>query len=90
MDIMEKEINEELIHISLWLKINRWSLNVKKTHYMVLTKSRIPHDLNIKIDNESIDEIEKIDFLGVIIDNKLNWKKHIAYIAGNYPEALVW
>ena len=42
------------------------------------------------LDNESIDEIEKIDFLGVIIDNKLNWKEHIAYIAGNYPEALVW
>ena len=81
MGIMEKEINEELIHISLWLKINKLSLNVTKTHYMVFTKSRIIHDLNIKIDNESIDEIEKTKILGVIIDNKLNWKEHIAYIA---------
>ena len=49
---------------------------------MLFTKSRIVHDLNIKIDNESIDEIEKTKCLGVIIDNKLNWNEHIAYIAG--------
>ena len=88
MEIMEKEINEELIHISLWLKINKLSLNVKKTHYMVFTKSRIIHDLNIKIDNESIDEIEKTKFLGVIIDNKMNWKEHIAYIAGKLSRGI--
>ena len=88
MEIMEKEINEELIHISLWLKINKLSLNVKKTHYMVFTKSRIIHDLNIKIDNESIDEIEKTKFLGVIIDNKLNWEENIAYIAGKLSRGI--
>ena len=49
---------------------------------MLFTKSRIVHDLNIKIDNASIDEIEKTKCLGVIIDNKLNWNEHIAYIAG--------
>ena len=88
MEIMEKEINEELIHISLWLKINKLSLNVKKTHYMVFIKSKIIHDLNIKINNESIDEIEKTKFLGVIIDNKLNWKEHIAYIAGKLSRGI--
>ena len=62
MEIMEKEINAELIHISLWLKINKLSLNVKKTHYMMFTKSRLIHDLNIKIDNESIDDIENTKF----------------------------
>ena len=43
-------------------------------------QSRIIHELNIKISDENIDEIEKK--LGAIIDNKLNWTKHISYIAG--------
>ena len=64
---MEKEIKEEPIHISLWLKTNKLSLNVKDTHYMVFTKSRIINEMSIKIGNESNDEIEKTKFLGVII-----------------------
>ena len=27
------------------------------------------------IDGEKIDEVEKTKFIGIIIDNKLNWKK---------------
>ena len=34
------------------------------------------------IDGENIDEVEKTKFLGIIIDNKLNWKNHISYITG--------
>ena len=39
------------------------------------------------IDGENIDEVEKTKFLGIIIDNKLNWKNHISHITGN---VLVW
>ena len=55
---MEKWINDELAQISQRLKVIKLSLNVKKTHYLLFTKSRnIPHKLNIAIDNESIGEI---------------------------------
>jgi len=29
------KINEELSKISMWLKLNKLSLNIKKTHYML-------------------------------------------------------
>ena len=78
---MANNINYELEQISLWLKVNKLSLNVKKTHYMVFTnkKSRTAN-LKISIDNQIIDEVCQTKFLGVIIDNKLTWKNHILYI----------
>ena len=80
---MANNINYELEQISLWLKVNKLSLNVKKTHYMVFTnkKSRTAN-LKISIDNQIIDEVCQTKFLGVMIDNKLTWKNHISYICG--------
>ena len=39
--------------------------------------------LNVKlsIDGELINEVDKTKFLGVLIDNKLTWKQHIAYVS---------
>ena len=41
---MESNINNELSEISLWLKVNKLSLNfklnIKKTHYMVFSKKK--------------------------------------------------
>ena len=74
--------NEELNAIAEWFKVNRLSLNVKKTHYMVFTnaKSNRPKS-ELKIEGESISEVSKTKFLGVMIDQKLNWQHHISYIS---------
>ena len=75
---MVNNINHELEQISLWLKVNKLSLNVKKTHYMVFTnkKSRTAN-LKISIDNQIIDEVCQTKIFAVIIDNKLTCKYHI-------------
>ena len=39
LDDMQTLLNEELTEIDLWLKANKLSLNIKKTHYMLLKKS---------------------------------------------------
>ena len=45
----------ELAQISDWLKANKLSLNIKKTHYMPFSGGkRPPTDLNIEIDNQKI------------------------------------
>ena len=68
------EINVELLKISTWLKVNKLSLNIKKTHYMVFTGKKVKHQLDIRIDGHPIGAVHKTKFLGVFIDNKLNWK----------------
>ena len=52
-------LNGELENISVWLKVNKLSLNVKKTHYMILTSKRSPQqDHVIKIDGHKIEEVQ--------------------------------
>ena len=38
--VMEKKVNSELKQISTWLKVNKLSLNIKNTHYMVFTRKK--------------------------------------------------
>ena len=74
--VMESEINTELDRISLWLKVNKLSLNIKKTHYMIFNlKKKCCCDVMLRIDKQLIEEVSETKFLGVVIDNGLKWKK---------------
>ena len=86
---MQDELNSELAKISLWLKVNKLSLNIGKTHFIVFTnKKKRLNDLNILIDGTRIEEVKKTKFLGVIIDNKLSWKDHVAHVVGKVSRGL--
>ena len=78
---LESNINDELCRISAWLKVNKLSLNIKKTHYMIFTTKKLHTcTISLNIDGHPITEVSKTKFLGVIIDNKLKWNEHITYI----------
>ena len=48
---------------------------------MVYTRKRkITTDISLKIDDNLITEVSPTKFLGVYLDNRLTWKKHIDYI----------
>ena len=78
---VQQEVEIELNQISEWLKIDKLSLNIKKTHFIVFTnKNVLKPVLQISIDGHKIDETDRTKFLGVVIDSKLTWKHHISYI----------
>ena len=86
---MVQTLNAELDDISNWLKANKLFLNVKKTHYMILTSKRTPKpDHVIKIEGHKLDEVQNTKFLGVYLDNKISWKHHIDYISGKVSRAI--
>ena len=79
-------LNTELENVSHWLKL---SLNAKKTHYMILTSKRTSQPNHvIKIEGHKSDEVQNTKCLGVYLDNKINWKRHIDYIAGKVSRAI--
>ena len=88
LQTIQMEINTALTKISTWLKVNKLSLNIKKTHYMVFTRKKFRHQLDIRIDGHLIDEVHKTKFLGVYIDNKLNWKDHVSYLIGKISKGI--
>ena len=77
---MEHDLNVEIQKLSLWLKASNLSLTIKKT--CTMTFSNIPSVRN-RINNIYIDgtqiAVSHTQYLGVIINNKINWNEHIKY-----------
>lgn len=67
-----------------WLDYHLLTINVEKTKYMCYTsyKNSLPNYTNIPIHNTnlSINAIESIKYLGVIIDSNLKWHLQINYV----------
>ena len=56
---------------------------------MVFHRSRIKHNQTaIKIQICTINKTDSIKFIGVIIDNKLNWHEHIIYIINKISKSI--
>ena len=86
---LQKTVNENLSEISDWLQSNRLSINVKKTHVMIWTpKSKVLPDIDIKMNGHNIDVVQETKFLGVILDDKLSWSKHVQYIGNKVSKGI--
>jgi len=64
-----------------WFKVNSLSINVKKTHYIQFkTKNKPTFDINIVCVNNSVTPVTDIKFLGIYLQDSINWSCHIEYI----------
>ena len=73
--ILYEIINDELSLISNWFKLNKLSLNIKKTNYILFcsgNKKINNKGLDILIDKTKIDQVTKTKFLGVVITYNIN------------------
>ena len=86
---VQQMINDELKDIVIWLRANKLSLNIIKTHYMLFSNKKvIQPNVTTEINGQPITCVTKTKFLGVIIDNKLTWKEHISYICGKVAKGI--
>ena len=69
-------VDNELSKLNEWFSINKLSLNVKKTNFMVFGNKHINEALKIRIKNEDIVKLSETNFLLIYIDFRLN-RKHI-------------
>ena len=60
-----------------YCRVNKLSINYKKTNYMLITSAKKKIQ-NICINN--IEEKSDIKYLGIYVDNKLNWIQQIKHI----------
>lgn len=79
------KMNVLLQHVSEYLNINKLHLNVQKTKAMIITTKykycQIDKEsLNLKINNQSIEIVEEIKYLGFIVDNILSLKSQFTYV----------
>ena len=78
--------NAALNSIQNWLDANRLSLNVSKTNYIVFNPN-VDIDLAItnsqlvlKINNQEIKRSQSVKYLGVILNEKLDWTEQITTV----------
>ena len=82
---LEKRINIDSKLLLKWLKANKISLNVAKTEIIIfIHKSKtIDFNFKIKLDGKRLIFKEYVNYLGVLIDENLNWSYHQEKAANN-------
>ena len=77
-------MNTELDLLSTWLKSNSLSLNTQNyLPTLPQSKNETNNYFIIIVDKCVLNKVTSIKYLGVIIDHKLNWIEHIAYVKQN-------
>ena len=82
-DSLIQSLNTELSKIYDWLAVNKLSLNISKTKFMIFhhPNKLIPQNLQIKINETFIERVSEFCFLGLVLNENLNWKTHVDKIS---------
>ena len=84
-DTLQVKMNSDLDKIQTWLKVNKLTLNVKKTKYMLIGSRPIldlvSNNFAVKVDNIPRERVTVYKSLGVSVDEDLKWKAHIEEIS---------
>ena len=93
-DLVElcNDLKTEVDNIAEWLRQNKLSLNTDKTEYMVVGHKRqtnsISEPIEIKINEEPIKRVQKVKYLGTMVDENLTWNEQYKRLKGKMKIAL--
>lgn len=85
-----KMLQNDLINITEYFKANQLKLNIKKTKMIRFHRSGKIIDYEYNIDGIIIEKVNQIRDLGVILDERLNFKAHIDFIINKAKSRLAW
>ena len=78
----KQKMNLTLTSLDQWFTANQLVLNVTKTNIIKFepkTRGHLP--LIIPYKDQVLEEVNSAKFLGIYVDNNMNWKKHIEQIS---------
>ena len=91
MKQLEKKFNNEVKKLHHWFIANKLTLNMKKTKFMLFSKQQKKKaqskKFKVNINNYCIKQVTEMKYLGVILDNKLNWHSHIQFVCSKLAKA---
>ena len=94
---LESTVNAEIFRVYNWLIANKLSLNIKKSNFVIFRprQKKLNHQVNLKVfdhHNNSYISLERKNYvkylLGLLIDENLSWKYHIALIASKINKTI--
>ena len=90
-DTLQKELDLQLNNIINWFRLNKLTLNIKKTKLMLFgTKQNLTKfdDIKLNYDSEEIERVDKFKYLGVILDPTLSWDDHVQFLSNNVSKRI--
>ena len=95
VSLLNEAINEDLTYVDNWLKGKNLSLNVMKTHTMLIsTKPKLKAlksknaSLRLKNHVDELEVVQKTKYLGVQIEKSLDWKEDIKVTLSKVSKAV--
>ena len=92
---LNEAINSDLSKLETWLQGNKLSLNVAKTHSMLISTKQRHNSLKsrnealvLKIRDNELEVVQKTKYLGVQIDCSLDWKERIKAVSTKVSRAI--
>ena len=79
-EILQQKVNENMQKIINWIRINKLSINYSKSEFMIITKKPFKHKFEVVIEDNKIKQKSFVKYLGILIDDKLNWKHQVKQI----------
>ena len=81
LEISSKQINKELFNLSNWLKVNKLSLNKKKTELLIFRSTKLKiNSFKFKLDGKRLVPTKSVKYLGVLLDEHLHWNEQISQV----------
>ena len=87
--------NDELLNLSHWISANKLHINYDKTNFMIFDpfhkiKNKPLHYQHHKLSfsNHIIERVHCVRYLGLLIDDQLNWTDHINYLIGRVSSVM--
>ena len=84
-------MQEDLSTLHTWSKTWQMDFSVSKCAIMIVTQKITPSIFDYTMDNQSVPRVgpgESVDYLGVSINSKLNWKEHCAKVSSKASQTL--
>ena len=77
--ILQQKINADLKDLSIWFRVNKLSVNETKTKCVVFYSkhNKPPDNWQIILNNNFLETVDRIKFLGVILHENLSWQPHL-------------
>ena len=84
---VNNNLKSDIILLEDWLRLNKMKINVNKTKAMIFCSNPIRYklhedilNLSIYMEGEKVEFVSEYKYLGIIIDENLNFAKHGDYV----------
>ncbi|XP_050297638.1 probable RNA-directed DNA polymerase from transposon BS isoform X1 [Anthonomus grandis grandis] len=80
-DRLVNRVNDDLTKYSQWLLQNNLKINLDKTKYILFKqKNKTINQVRICLNGATLENVNNIKYLGLTLDENLNWNAHIDYL----------